>query len=106
MGAGGGGHTAHTQPQTRLQAQTQPYHPCTRHFCLPACGIPPLQVGEDLTSAYWRPGNGAMFLDLVASLTGRELSADAWVAQLQKPLDTLLEGERVEYDKAVKAGPR
>lgn len=29
------------------------------------------QVGSDLTSVYWQPGNGSMFLDLVQQLTGK-----------------------------------
>jgi hypothetical protein len=28
-----------------------------------------MQVGKDLTSVYWDPGNGSMFLDLVQQLT-------------------------------------
>lgn len=36
---------------------------------------------------YWKPGNSAAFLDLVEKLTGAPLSADAWVANLKKPLE-------------------
>jgi hypothetical protein len=32
-----------------------------------------MQVGKDLTSVYWEPGNGSMFLDLVQQLTGKPL---------------------------------
>lgn len=34
-----------------------------------------MQVGKDLMDVYWRPGNGAMFLDLVQQLTGKPLAA-------------------------------
>lgn len=45
------------------------------------------QVGRDLAEVYWRPGNTEPFLGLVERLTGAPLSADAWVAQLQRPLE-------------------
>ncbi|KIY98176.1 oligoendopeptidase F [Monoraphidium neglectum] len=63
-------------------------------------------VGSALTSSYWRPGNSAMFLDLVEGLTGGPLAADAWVGRLRAPLDELLAAERREYDAAVKEGPK
>jgi hypothetical protein len=65
-----------------------------------------LQVGADLTSTYWQPGNGSMFLDLVQQLTGKALAADAWVAKLQLPTDQLLAKQEQDYQVAVKAGPR
>eukprot|EP00879_Flechtneria_rotunda_P029429 GHRR01031834.1.p1 GENE.GHRR01031834.1~~GHRR01031834.1.p1 ORF type:complete len:136 (+),score=27.46 GHRR01031834.1:367-774(+) len=64
------------------------------------------QVGADLTSCYWRPGNGSLFLDLVRQLTGKPLAADAWVARLQLPTEGLLDKEKQEYEAAVKAGPK
>eukprot|EP00877_Chromochloris_zofingiensis_P006150 jgi/Chrzof1/1789/Cz10g21060.t1 len=64
------------------------------------------KVGEALTNVYWRPGNGAMFLDLVQQLTGAPLSADAWVARLNTPLADCLTREKQEYEEAVKAGPK
>jgi hypothetical protein len=67
---------------------------------------PPKQVGAALTSSYWHPGNSAMFLDLVHSLTGRPLLADAWVARLQVPIEQLLAREKGDYEAAVKAGPK
>ncbi|KAI8467008.1 MAG: hypothetical protein J3K34DRAFT_431916 [Monoraphidium minutum] len=63
-------------------------------------------VGAALTSAYWRPGNSAMFLELVDALTGAPLAADAWVARMREPMDGLLARERKEYDAAVKEGPK
>lgn len=44
-------------------------------------------MGRDLAEVYWRPGNTEPFLGLVERLTGAPLSADAWVAQLQQPLE-------------------
>jgi len=41
-------------------------------------------VGKDLEEIYWRPGNGAAFLELVQQLTAEPLSADAWVSRLYK----------------------
>lgn len=64
------------------------------------------QVGKDLTDVYWRPGNGAMFLDLVQQLTGKPLAADAWVARLQRDTGALLVLEKEQYEAAVKAGPK
>ena len=63
-------------------------------------------VGRDLTDRYWRPGNGTPFLDLVKGLTGKPLSADAWVEALGEDLERKLVSEKGEYGKAVAAGPR
>lgn len=64
------------------------------------------QVGKDLEEVYWRPGNGAAFLDLVQQLTGQPLTADAWVEQLREPVAALLQQERQDYKEAVQKGPR
>lgn len=64
------------------------------------------QVGKDLEEVYWRPGNGAAFLDLVHQLTGQPLSADAWVQQLQQPIAALLQEEEQDYKEAVQKGPK
>jgi len=64
------------------------------------------KVGADLTSVYWQPGNGSMFLDLVQQLTGKPLAADAWVAGLKVDTQELLAKEKQDYEAAVKAGPR
>eukprot|EP00195_Chlamydomonas_chlamydogama_P009741 CAMPEP_0202900574 /NCGR_PEP_ID=MMETSP1392-20130828/11915_1 /ASSEMBLY_ACC=CAM_ASM_000868 /TAXON_ID=225041 /ORGANISM="Chlamydomonas chlamydogama, Strain SAG 11-48b" /LENGTH=623 /DNA_ID=CAMNT_0049586991 /DNA_START=175 /DNA_END=2046 /DNA_ORIENTATION=- len=63
------------------------------------------RVGADLTESYWRPGNSEMFLDVVEKLTGKPLSADAWVSKLKQPLDQLLEEEHKAYQEAVAKGP-
>lgn len=44
-------------------------------------------VGKDLADVYWRPGNSENFLDLVDKMTGRPLSADDWVAELNESVD-------------------
>jgi len=64
------------------------------------------QVGKDLTEAYWKPGNGEAFLDLVERLTGSPLSGDAWVASLQVDTAAEIQKEKEDYEKAVKAGPQ
>eukprot|EP01062_Namystynia_karyoxenos_P061548 TRINITY_DN538_c0_g2_i1.p1 TRINITY_DN538_c0_g2~~TRINITY_DN538_c0_g2_i1.p1 ORF type:complete len:649 (+),score=207.80 TRINITY_DN538_c0_g2_i1:75-1949(+) len=64
------------------------------------------RIGADLTEHYWKAGNSAPFLDLVQQLTGKPLSADAWVESLQEPLDIRLAHEKADYDAAVKAGPK
>ncbi|GFR51274.1 hypothetical protein Agub_g13582 [Astrephomene gubernaculifera] len=62
-------------------------------------------IGKDLTEVYWRPGNGAPFLDLVSQLTGRQLAADDWVHELQRPVEEVLREEEEAYKAAVAAGP-
>jgi hypothetical protein len=62
------------------------------------------RVGKELTEAYWQPGNGEAFLDLVANLTGKPLTGDAWVAMLQvrnPSYPTLLTGERRSWTRLV-----
>lgn len=91
---------------TPATSSTPPYYHCAvllRH-AVPCCVAP--QVGKDLTDMYWRPGNGAMFLDLVQQLTGKPLAADAWVARLQRDTGALLAREKEQYEAAVKEGPK
>ena len=54
---------------------------------------------------YWRPGNGASFLDLVEQLTGSPLTGDAWVAALQKSTADKVTQEKAAYEAALKKGP-
>ena len=58
---------------------------CTRAHFLARYGriVDEPRVGADLAEAYWAPGNGAPFLDLVQRLTGAPLSSAAWVHELQ-----------------------
>lgn len=64
------------------------------------------RVGEDLTRVYWRPGNAAAFLDLVERLTSKPLAADAWVDELNEPLEDKVAAERASYDRGVAEGPK
>ena len=59
------------------------------------------KVGAALTSSYWKPGNSEQFLDLVAGLTKKPLTGEAWVADLEKPLADVLKEERADYDAAL-----
>jgi len=63
------------------------------------------RVGPEITEKYWRSGNSEMFLDLVQNLTEKPLTGDAWVRELDEPVELRLATERVEYAKAVEAGP-
>jgi len=58
------------------------------------------------TQAYWAPGNGAAFLDLVEGLTGAPLVADAWVADLQQSTDAKVSEEKSGYEAALKIGAK
>lgn len=79
----------------------------TRHHFLSKEGriVDNPNVGSALSATYWRPGNSAMFLDLVKELTGGPLVADAWVERLRRPLGELLQEEEREYARAVEEGP-
>jgi len=59
------------------------------------------KVGPTLAEKYWRPGNSASFLDLVAGLTGKPLTGDAWVRKLERPLEELVASEKLDYEQAV-----
>lgn len=65
-----------------------------------------VQVGQDLEEAYWRPGNGAAFLDLVQQMTGQPLTADAWVSKLKENVADVVQQEEKEYKEAVQKGPK
>eukprot|EP00931_Biecheleriopsis_adriatica_P004309 TRINITY_DN106001_c0_g1_i1.p1 TRINITY_DN106001_c0_g1~~TRINITY_DN106001_c0_g1_i1.p1 ORF type:complete len:701 (+),score=160.91 TRINITY_DN106001_c0_g1_i1:23-2104(+) len=62
-------------------------------------------VGPTLAEKYWRPGNSAVFLDVVEALTGKPLTGKAWVQKLEKPMSEVLREERVDYEAAVEKGP-
>lgn len=51
---------------------------------------------------YWLPGNSEGFLDLVQKLTGKPLSADAWVNKLQRPLAEVVSGRLQSWGKNVR----
>lgn len=65
------------------------------------------KVGEVLTASYWRVGNAEMFFDLVERLTGKPLTGDCWVKELEEDIETKIKTERAAYEQAVKlANPR
>ena len=59
------------------------------------------KVGPTLATAYWKYGNLRPFADLVKDLTGKDLSGDAWVANLSESLEDRLNSEEKEYKKAI-----
>jgi len=75
----------------------------TRAFILERDGyiVDNPSVGPTLTNAYWKYGNERNFLDLVHELTGRELSGEAWVSELEKGTEQLLQEELEDYAKAI-----
>lgn len=56
--------------------------------------------------AYWAPGNGAAFLDLVKGLTGAPLTGDAWVHVLEEATEDKVQKEKSAYEAALKLGPK
>ncbi|KAI9337274.1 oligoendopeptidase [Obelidium mucronatum] len=64
------------------------------------------QIGEDLKSVYWVPGNSRMFLDLVKEMTGEELSGDAWLEALRVPTEVKIASEKAAYFEALEKGPK
>ena len=65
-----------------------------------------MQVGKDVEEVYWRPGNGAAFLDLVQQLTGEALTADAWVSKLKESVTSVVRQEEKDYQEAEQQGPQ
>lgn len=59
------------------------------------------QVGPTLAQAYWEYGNLRPFAELVKDLTGKELSGDAWIADLSESIEDRLDSEKNEYEKAI-----
>ncbi|KAJ3319689.1 hypothetical protein HDV06_006105 [Boothiomyces sp. JEL0866] len=64
------------------------------------------KVGKDLMEYYWKSGNSENFLDLVQGLTKKPLSGDAWIATLQEDIEEHIKSEKIEYEKAIKVGPK
>ena len=79
----------------------------TRHHFLKDGGVivDNPAVGKELAEKYWEAGNSAAFLDLVENMTGKPLTGDAWVADLEEPLEAHLAAERKDYDAGLKAAP-
>lgn len=72
----------------------------------PSALVDDARVGEALRSGYWEPGNTQPYLELVRKVTGKALSADAWCAVLEEPLEEKLARERAAFERGVAAGPR
>lgn len=64
------------------------------------------RVGKALREGFWRPGNTVPYLELVKQVTGKPLSADAWVAVLEEPLEEKLAKEKAAFEEGVARGPR
>ena len=58
------------------------------------------KVGPTLTEEFWSPGNSQPFLSLVEKCTGKPLTGDAWISELEKDVSSLLVEEKEAYDKA------
>jgi oligoendopeptidase F len=64
------------------------------------------RVGPALASGFWSAGNATPFPDLVRAVTGADLSAAAWIADLNRPLDAVLAEEKAAFEAGLAAGPR
>lgn len=58
-------------------------------------------VGPTLQSAYWECGNSKPFLQIVADLTGKELTGEAWVDALKEDLEEHIVQEKREYQDMI-----
>ena len=78
----------------------------TRSFFLDRDGyiVDNPSVGPTLTKAYWKCGNSRPFLEIVRELTGKDLTADAWIAVLNETVEDKVARERKEYDEVVAKG--
>lgn len=63
-------------------------------------------VGAALREGYWEPGNTVPYLGLVKKVTGKPLSADAWVSVLEEPLEEKLAREKAAFEEGVAKGPK
>ena len=59
------------------------------------------KIGPTLTEAFWKPGNSQPFLSLVEKCTGKPLTGDAWIAELQQDIEDLLVEEKEAYEKSI-----
>jgi hypothetical protein len=64
------------------------------------------EVGALLSGGYWKAGNTIPYLKMVERVTGEPLSADAWVEELETPLEEVLAQEKADYVAALAKGPR
>jgi hypothetical protein len=64
------------------------------------------EVGAMLSGGYWKAGNTVPFLKMVERVTGEPLSADAWVEELEQPLEEAIAREKADYVAALAKGPK
>jgi hypothetical protein len=64
------------------------------------------EVGALLSGGYWKAGNTVPFLTMVERVTSAPLTADAWVAELETPIDEAVAREKADYDAALLKGAR
>jgi len=55
-------------------------------------------IGPELTKSYWQCGNSELFLDIVQKLTGKPLTSDAWVEDLNESVADRLKKEKKLYE--------
>lgn len=72
----------------------------------PSVLIDDARVGEALRSGYWESGNTKPYLELVEKVTGKPLSADAWVSVLEEKIDSKIARERKAFERGVAEGPK
>jgi hypothetical protein len=74
----------------------------TREFFLQKYGyiVDNPDIGPTLKKHYWECGNSKPFLKIVADLTGKELSGDAWVDHLNENVDQKVNRSMNEYKEA------
>lgn len=64
------------------------------------------EVGALLSGGYWKPGNTVPYLTMVERVTGEPLSAEAWVDELETPLEEVIAQEKADYVAALAKGAR
>lgn len=64
------------------------------------------EIGAMMSAGYWKDGNTVPYLKMVERVTGEPLSAEAWVEELEQPLEEVLKLEKADYVAALRAGPR
>lgn len=64
------------------------------------------EVGALLSGGYWKAGNTVPFLTLVERVTAAPLTADAWVAELEAPVEEVVAQQKADYDAALPKGAR
>jgi Zn-dependent oligopeptidase len=63
------------------------------------------EIGAELSRSYWEPGNSRGFLELVETLTGKPLSADALIAEVSRDVADATERARGAVQRAERMTP-